>query len=161
MNTNEYLDAAKTRLNIESDYALAKWLEINQGYITGYRSGKVRMDNYIAARIANLLEINPLQVIADTNAEREKCDRKRAFWRELVKDRQRPILGIVLLLSMLGAVHEISEHVEIGIMRNLDISVYLLLEFDLRSIRRSAGTVLLHSLRRHTMGCAYLISATH
>ena len=110
MTTNEYLDAAKKRLNVASDYALAKWLEIKPSRISEYRSGKHGMDNYTAARLANLLEINPLQVIADTNAEREKCDKRREFWQKLVKTQTCTTLVIVLLFSGLTVLHETVEH---------------------------------------------------
>ena len=119
MTTNEYLDAAKKRLKVDTDYKLAKWLEVNQARISAYRSGKEGMDNYTAARIANLLVINQLEVIADTNAEREKDDKKREFWRGLVKNQVKTTLIVVMLFSSLTMMHEMAEHDGIRIMRSV------------------------------------------
>ena len=80
MNTLEYLAACKQKLGIQSDYALAKALKITQSTISGYRAGRSRIDDDVALTIAEILEINPLQVIADANAERAKTPEMRARW---------------------------------------------------------------------------------
>jgi transcriptional regulator with XRE-family HTH domain len=80
MNTLEYLSACKKKLGIESDYALAKALRITQSTISGYRAGRSRIDDDVALSIAEILGVNPLQVIADANAERAKTPEMRARW---------------------------------------------------------------------------------
>lgn len=108
--TADYLDDAKKKLCVESDYALAKWLEINTGILSGFRSGKRQLDNYTAARIANLLEISPLEIIATSEMEREKDSDRRRFWEQVRKRGVNSVLGITLLFSGLTVIHEIAEH---------------------------------------------------
>ncbi|QGZ37756.1 helix-turn-helix protein [Pseudoduganella flava] len=80
MRTVNYLDAIKTRLNLPSDYALAKRLGITQQAISNYRAGRSKMDDDVALTIAELLGVNPLAVIAAANAERAKTDEQRERW---------------------------------------------------------------------------------
>lgn len=85
MNTTEYLAAAKLRLGITSDYALAKKLHVSQPTISNYRAGRSRMDDDVALAIAEILELNPLIVIAAANAERAKTPEARARWTGLME----------------------------------------------------------------------------
>jgi len=80
MNTLEYLAACKARLGIESDYALAKQLGVRQPTISSYRMGRSRMDDDVALKVAEILNLHPLQVIAAANAERAKTPEQRARW---------------------------------------------------------------------------------
>lgn len=72
MNTKEYLDAVKQKTGIDSDYKLAKLLNLTKQAISKYQLGNRVMDDYTAAKIAEVLEIPVIKVIADANAEREK-----------------------------------------------------------------------------------------
>lgn len=86
MNTTlEYLAACKERLGIESDYALAKRLGVRQPTISSYRMGRSRMDDDVALKVAEILHLHPLQVIAAANAERAKTAEQKARWTELME----------------------------------------------------------------------------
>lgn len=80
MNTLEYLAACKDRLGIDSDYALAKRLGVRQPTISSYRAGRSRMDDDVALKVAEILELHPMQVIAAANAERAKTEEQKARW---------------------------------------------------------------------------------
>lgn len=80
MNTIEYLDAVKAKRGISSDYALAKALQIGQSAIIGYRARRRIIDDEVSLSIAQILEINPLEVIATANAERAKTPEMKARW---------------------------------------------------------------------------------
>lgn len=84
MNTVHYLDEVKTRLNIKSDYGLAKRLGVGQSAIIAYRAGRRVFDDEVALTIAQALELNPLVVIAAANAERAKTDEQKARWMGLM-----------------------------------------------------------------------------
>jgi transcriptional regulator with XRE-family HTH domain len=99
MNTLEYLAACKERLGIESDYALAKRLGISQPTISSYRGGRSRMDDDVALTIAEILQINPLQVIAAANAERAKTPEQKARWEGLMEKFSAPVESFRSLLS--------------------------------------------------------------
>lgn len=85
MNTLEYLDACKKRLGITSDYALAKALKVAQPTVIGYRSGRSIINDDAALSVAEILKIDPLQVIATANAERAKTPESRARWMGLIE----------------------------------------------------------------------------
>ncbi|AYR24554.1 transcriptional regulator [Herbaspirillum rubrisubalbicans] len=85
MNTTEFLDRAKQKLGVESDYALAKALNMRASTISGYRAGRSRMDDDAAYKVAQILEIDPILPIAAANAERTKSPEMRAFWEGLAK----------------------------------------------------------------------------
>lgn len=81
MKQTEYLDAAKARLNITSDYALAKRLELPPQSIPAMRKGERKIPLDVVFRIAITLEIDPAQVVADLEEQREKNEARRGFWR--------------------------------------------------------------------------------
>ena len=47
-----------------------------------YRTGERTIDDYAAAQIAKILDINELIVISIANAEREKTVERVEFWKE-------------------------------------------------------------------------------
>lgn len=102
--TLEYIEEAKERLGITSDYALAKWLDVPRETVSGYRTKRRTIDDYAAARIAEALGVAPLQIIAAANAEREKDDRKRSFWEQLAKGSTTAILAVGVIGT---AVHDV------------------------------------------------------
>ncbi len=81
MKPTEYLDAAKARLNITSDYALANRLELSNKAIPAIRKGERHIPLDVAFRIAITLDLDPAQVVADLEEQREKNERRRGFWR--------------------------------------------------------------------------------
>lgn len=85
MNTIEYLDAAKSRLGIESDYALAKVMKMRASTISNYRSGRSQMDDDIAARVAQILGMHPGLVMLDMHRERAKTPAEQSIWQEIYK----------------------------------------------------------------------------
>lgn len=99
MKTINYIDEAKRRLGISSDYGMAKELGMTRGAFAHYKSGRRVIDDYTAAKLAEVLKINPLEVIAAANAEREKDSQKAEFWRKLASGAQGAILGSTLIFS--------------------------------------------------------------
>lgn len=80
--TINYLDEAKQKLGIESDYAMAKWLGVGRAAVSNWRVKRNFIDDYAAAKIAEALGIDPMMVIAAANAEREKDVEKRGYWKK-------------------------------------------------------------------------------
>lgn len=99
MKTGEYILMAKKASGIESDYALAKKLGITRQAISNYVNKKSVMDDYTAAKVAELLGINALEVIAAANAEREKDAGRVAFWHRLATSGKAASLASVLILG--------------------------------------------------------------
>ncbi|MDN7873884.1 DUF3693 domain-containing protein [Burkholderia aenigmatica] len=79
-STIEYLDAVKTVLNLPSDYAAAKHLHVTRAAVSRYRNGDGAFDDTTALRVAEILDVDPLEVIAAANAERARDDETRRLW---------------------------------------------------------------------------------
>ena len=78
--TSEFLDAVKERHSLQSDYALAKRLGVRHSTISHYRSGRSSMDPKTAVKIAELLALDPLEVIAAAEVERARDEKTKGFW---------------------------------------------------------------------------------
>lgn len=84
MKPMEYLDACKKALNIESDYELARRLEVPKQRISDWRKGRVGIPADTAYRIAITLELDPARVLAEIEAVQEKNPKRAAFWRSFL-----------------------------------------------------------------------------
>src|SRR5690242_10323754 len=67
--TRQYLADVKRRLGISSDYALQKPLGLSKQGVSYLMNGGV-MSTTTAAKVAELLELEPIAVIADAELER-------------------------------------------------------------------------------------------
>lgn len=86
MNTNDYLDLAKTKSGISSDYGLAARIGATRQAVSRWRNGG-NPDPLYAAKIAELAQIDPLVVIADIEIEKANTAHKptvTAEWRTLL-----------------------------------------------------------------------------
>lgn len=83
--TIEFLEAIKAKKSITSDYKLAQMLGATKQTISGYRNGKSNLDDSMALRVANLLEIDPAQVIASAHFERAKRPEEKAVWHSILQ----------------------------------------------------------------------------
>jgi len=81
MNANEWLDKAKEKEHLNSDYKLAKLIGIDSGGIANIRK-RNGMDNFTAVRIAEILEIDKLKVIIDMEIQKAKTANKKEFWQK-------------------------------------------------------------------------------
>jgi len=81
MDINEYFDLAKKKLNLESDYAFCKTINFPRGYFSQLRSGKRNgVDEYLIFQLAEILDLDPSQIIVDLKSQSEKNPEKRKFW---------------------------------------------------------------------------------
>lgn len=110
MKPSAYLDAVKAQLNIESDYQLAKRLEVGNGRIVAMRDGSRPIPIDIAFKIAIALELDPAQVIADLEEQREKNEKRRDFWRSFLS--RAPMLIAVLACTLALSFSAISGSVQ-------------------------------------------------
>lgn len=79
------LDQIKMEQGIKSNYALAKLLEINEARIGNYYKGIVKPDDYAITRVALMLHMEPIHLIAEIRAEDEKNATKKEFWRNFLR----------------------------------------------------------------------------
>lgn len=81
--TIDFMDAVKARHGIKSDYELSKALGVSQQTISHYRNRGSAMDTKMAVKVAELLALDPLEVIAAAEierAERAKDEKAKGFW---------------------------------------------------------------------------------
>lgn len=99
MKPSAYLDATKAQLNIESDYELAKRLEVGNGRIVAIRNGSRPIPVAMAFKIAITLELDPARVVADLEEQREKNPKRREFWQGFLS---RAVSSLAVLLVTLA-----------------------------------------------------------
>ena len=83
MKTNDYLDAVKRARQIRSDAKLADALEITGASISALRNGKASMGDETALKVAEILGIEPYEVLADCHAERARNPKTARAWHDL------------------------------------------------------------------------------
>jgi hypothetical protein len=99
------IDKARSLCMPPTDYQLAKRLGINHATISRCRNRGGTLDNEASIRLANLLEQDPLDVIAVMEAERAKTPQKRAFW----ESRLPRVLPVVAYLGIITGVTYFTE----------------------------------------------------
>lgn len=80
MKTVDYLNRVKNRLGISSDYALAKALGMGRSNASSLMNGKTTMGDETALKVAQILDVHPVIVLADVHAERERNPEIQAVW---------------------------------------------------------------------------------
>lgn len=104
MKAAELLDAAKSRLGLSSDHALAKASGIKTGWLPAIRRGERAIPLHLAYWLAITLERDPAAVVAELEEEREKNETRRAFWRSfrLRATLQTLAAAVTLVLASFG-----------------------------------------------------------
>lgn len=82
MRSSDYIDQIRKQRELPSDYAAAKVLGVNKERVSSYRRG-VEFSDEMAIRVAELLGLEPLKVLADVRAQSAKDDQTRQFWRKV------------------------------------------------------------------------------
>lgn len=100
MKPSAYLDAVKAQLNIESDYALAKRMEVTRGQVVHFRNESRPIPIAMVFKIAITLELDPASVVADLEEQREKNPKRREFWRGFLSRATTALAVIVCTLAL-------------------------------------------------------------
>lgn len=82
----DLLMQCKIKLEIKSNYQLAKKLEMHSGLISDYMNGKRIPNPFAAVQIAKCLEINPLLLIAEFEELSAKNEKEKEIWQEIVQE---------------------------------------------------------------------------
>lgn len=83
MTTEFLLSAVKSKLCIESDYRLAKALEIDPRSISAYRHRNVNMGEHPARMVAKLLNVPLHPIYVAMMVERAQTDASRFAWMQI------------------------------------------------------------------------------
>lgn len=98
MTIDEILEAAKTRANLKSDYALAKAMGIDRSIVSSWRRNKAHPSNAEAVQLATLAGMDEMTVIAEIEKQTAKTPEKRKFW-ELYLEQH----SAAIVLTIMGA----------------------------------------------------------
>lgn len=101
MKPSEYLDKCKIALKITSHYGLAKALKLHTGLISDFYSGKRWPDAYACAQIALALKLDPLEVLADIEAQSAKNEVRREFWLGFIGRTKKAAAVLLLALTFI------------------------------------------------------------
>lgn len=101
-STGQYLDEVKERLDLPSDYAIAKALGVTRAAISSYRTGRSMPDDLVCARIAAALDVEPMEVISAINYQRAKSDDARKLW-ETIWGKAAGAIALSLIACAVGA----------------------------------------------------------
>ena len=101
--TVEYLDAVKARRDLPSDYAAAKLLGVTRAAVSRYRLGQGYFEDIVALRVAEILEIDPMEVIAAVNIERARTESDRRTWTVFLEKISKGFRTLVLPANARGA----------------------------------------------------------
>lgn len=96
----ELLDAAKAAKKVESDYALAKALQINKARISAYYAGKEAPNEFACLKIAEAIGRSYEEVSAIVRIEAEKDENRRNVWKDYLKRIGGMAASIALLLFL-------------------------------------------------------------
>lgn len=79
MEIEKLLDECKDKLDVKSDYALAKKLVIHAGLISDYRAGKREPDEYACLKIAEVLGLDAEALMVHFAARKAKNPKVREY----------------------------------------------------------------------------------
>jgi transcriptional regulator with XRE-family HTH domain len=125
-STDQYLNEVRDKLDLASDYALAKALGVTRSGISSYRTGRTVPDDLVCARIAQALGVEPMEVIAATNYQRAKNDESRNLW-EGIWGKAVGAIALNLIVCAVGvSVAPTSKAAESGENRAQSATLYLM-----------------------------------
>lgn len=91
-----YLNQVATKTETGSDYATAKLLNVKPSRISNYRTGRSLFDNAMCIKIAEILEVDPLPIIATMEAIRAKDQKQKSFWEGIASTAASVILALAM-----------------------------------------------------------------
>lgn len=99
-NTVKLLDRVRKLTKTGSDYAIAKKLGVPHQLVSNWMKGVGTPDTANAIRIAELLEREPLQVIALIELDRRPKPKNRAIWERYAGRISAALAGLALIAPL-------------------------------------------------------------
>ena len=85
MKAINYIDKIREKFNA-SDYKAAQIVGISPARVSTYRRGKSNtFEDDVSIKVAELLDINPAEVIAEMHKEKAKTRKEKAIWEAITK----------------------------------------------------------------------------
>lgn len=104
--STDYLLEALEKLGNMPDGKKAEALKISPQALSGYKKNERVMDDFACIMVADCLGIDPLEIIAAANMEREKTQARRDFWADFRKKiGALAVAGLVVLTTLMTPVN--------------------------------------------------------
>lgn len=97
--TQQLIEQVRAKLEGATDYKVAQVLDIPRNLLHYYIKGERHADSYACTRFDEVLERDPLEVIAQVEAEAARTEKKRAYWAGLPSGLKRTALGVAFLVT--------------------------------------------------------------
>ena len=104
--TKDYLNQAIRKAG--SAYRLAEMTGISEQVLSHYKHNRRIMDDYACLKLAEVIGIDPMEIITAANIEREKREHKRKVWEEFSR---RMGWAAILLILVLPTRNGYAKHV--------------------------------------------------
>lgn len=101
--TNHYLDRLAALHGGCSDYRLAQLMDTSRALVSQWRNERSQMEDMYALRLAELLKVSPMEVIAAVRAERSTTSKMASFWSEWAEKARHVGHAFALALAILTA----------------------------------------------------------
>lgn len=98
--SSDYLQEALEKLGEMPGFRKAETLKISPQALSGYKNGERIMDDYACIVVAEYLGIDPLEIIAAANMEREKTQARKDFWADFRKKIAQLVVGGLVITTM-------------------------------------------------------------
>jgi plasmid maintenance system antidote protein VapI len=87
--TQTLIEQVRAKMDGATDYKIAQALDIPRQTASELVRGNRAADAYTCARIAEILERDPLEIIAQVEAEAARTEKKRQYWRSFFSGMRR------------------------------------------------------------------------
>lgn len=104
--TQQLIEQVREKLGGATDYKIAQALDLQQEYVRRYVKGDAA-DAYACAKMAEILDRDPLEVIAQVEAEAARSEKKREYWRSFFSGlkRRAHVVSLCVTLGFSAAGH--------------------------------------------------------
>lgn len=102
ITTRELLAAVRAAQGIESNYRLARLLDVPEKSVQRWNSGKHTPDDSMAVRLAEMAQLDPAEVLASMHAQRCTDETLRTVWQTVAeRTRAAAAAALAVILSVL------------------------------------------------------------
>ena len=97
--TQQLIEEVRTKMDGATDYKIAQALDLPRQRISNFVKGSRDADAYACAKMAEVLERDPLEIIAQVEAEAARTEKKRQYWRSFFSGMKHRAHGVALLAT--------------------------------------------------------------
>jgi plasmid maintenance system antidote protein VapI len=79
--TQQLIEQVRVKMEGATDYKIAQALDLPRQRLSDFVKGSRAADAYACAKMAEILDRDPLEIIAQVEAEAARTEKKRQYWR--------------------------------------------------------------------------------